>query len=776
MTLSFRTIVKILISVGCLALIPYFVPFQELLQQSRDIELSHMIVAFGLVAISTLLSSLRFHGMMKGFLISATLRSAHKINILSQLVGVFALQTVGQMVFRAAYGGQYVENPQRLALLTVVEKGIALATMSLIGLAGSFYITRHIEIGGGFLQVLVIASATILSGACSYLIALTQAQRRFSRRFWRWLIRSGFERATLLSFAMHGLMLLAYVVVASGLLDGASLTMTAALFSVVMLGAALPISFAGWGIRELSAGFVFSMLGYEPSVGIVVAATIGLVSLLALAAHALVVRFITRPLDYEESGEVAERNVENHFERMIALICGLGIAVLIGFQVRVPTNDGALTVNLADPIAFVAAISFLIIWYRDYLHQAAWRIRGLAPALCFLLALIVYGWLLGYWKNGFSYWATYNRELGYFVLLAYLFAGSMVAAFFGRGAVRWVVRAFLVTTACCLFLYVIMFGFLPAPTLWALNWDVRHFSGMFGNRNALAFAVLIALAVSLAVKSPIIGRWRPAAISLACFLVVISGSRTGMGVGALLIVVAAFNRRISAREIAQTAVSTALLVGALIAINNALPLIFRELGHVMSSDGLGTGWKSVATALQGFGRSYVAVESAAAKQLSDIQSERFEGYWVALDMWLSHPIFGAGMGAFLAHYLETTGVAFVIHNSGLWILAEMGLVGLVLFLPLPWAIIAHLLRSRGEKLEWDDCALLYCLIGVVVFSLAHDMLYQRILWFMLGLLAANKLLLKVTLTLRTRPALRAAQASFSSAQRTSSSRLPSQMK
>lgn len=766
LTVQIRTIVKFLVSALCLAAIPIFVPVEEILKHIRDIEPLHLLVAFVLIALNTLLSSLRFYEMMKSFGIFATLQSAHKINIFSQIVGVFALQTVGQMVFRTAYGGRFVENPQRLALLTIIEKGIALLTLSLIGLVGSYYITRHIEFGGtGDAQLVILTTAIILSLAASYTLGMTASQRRFGRRVWRLLTRSGLEKAAVLSLAMHGLMLVAYIVVASGFLGDAPLTMIAALFSVVMLGAALPISFAGWGIRELSAGFVFALLGYDPSIGIVLGAAIGVVSLLALGMHAVVSNFMTKSLEADVAEYAAGGAAETHFERMIALFCGLGIAVLIGIQVRVPTGSGAMTVNLADPIAIVGAISFLAFWYREYLHQAVWRLNGLAPAMFLLLALIAYGWLLGYARNGFSSWATYNRGVGYFILLAYLFAGSMVTAFFGRGAVRSLIRVFLVTNLCILLVYFVGFGLIDRPTRGGVEWRRDSYAGLIGNRNALAFAMSIALAAMLAIKTPILGRWRPTAIALAAFVIVISGSRTGMTVAAVAMSLAFFLRSFSPKEFSQVAVATVGLVSLHYVVNAYLPEVMIALGTALAelesvlagADSEPVGFVletfgAIAEALQTFRSGTDVAKNVEIGALTIVQSERFEGYWVALDMWLSQPVFGTGMGAFISHYVDTRGIPLVIDNSGLWILTEMGLVGLVLFLPLPWAVVAHLRRKRGQTLKWDDHALLLCLFAAAVFSLAHDMLYQRILWFMLGLLAANKFRLADTLSKRAKAA------------------------
>jgi|GEM_PF-1567429 len=775
MTTVARAVLRFVVSLVCLAAIPLLVPYQEILKQGRDIEPVHLCVAFVLIAMNTGISSLRFHEMMKSFRISAPLRLAHKINVFSQVAGVFALQTLGQMVFRTAYGGRYVEHPQRLALLTIVEKAIALSTLSLIGLVGSYYITRHIELGGGSVQLFIIAVSIIVCLYGTYSIALTASQRRYCRRVWRMLIQSGLEKAVGLSFAMHGLMLAAYMVIASSYLEQAPLTMIAALFSVVMLGAALPISFAGWGIRELSAGFVFSFLGYDPSVGIVVAATIGLISLLALGGHVVVAAFISKAWRADVSSDGSVGAGTNHFELMVGLFCGFGVALLIGIQIRVPTATGELTVNLADPVAFLGAISFLAFWYRDHLHQAMWRLNGLAPAMLLLFALILYGWVLGYMKIGFSAWATYNRGLGYFVLLVYMLAGSTVTAYFGRSAVRSVLRVFLVTNLCILVMYYFSQGLLEGQTRELLEWRGTSYSGLIGNRNALAFAMSIILAVTLSIRGSILGRWRPAAIVLAVFLIVISGSRTGMAVALLVMVMALFFRSISPKELAQIAVVTSVLAISHYAASDVLPRLIGGSWSItpsgMDAAGQGTDTGTVSAARQGLSAA-IQTFGEAMERLSNVgigtdaeinvgpaelmvfQSERFEGYRVALDIWLSHPILGSGMGTFVHHYTESVGVPLVVHNSVLWILAEMGLVDLLLFLPLPFAVVAYLLKRRGRALPWDDLALLLCLVAAALFSMAHDMLYQRILWFMLGLLAANKFRLRDTLTSRVDAALR----------------------
>lgn len=699
--------------------------------------------ALALIFSGILLSSIRFHGMMASFKASAPLAAAHRINILSQIVGLLTLQTLGQMIFRSTYGGYFVQNPQRLAALTLLEKGVALLTLLVISVSGSFYITRNIDIGNKEgMAILITLLAALLCFVCVYGVALTPGQRRFSRKAWSFFRRAGLERAALISFMMHAMMLLSYILVAHTYLSDISWVMTAAIFSVVMLGAALPISFAGWGIRELSAGFIFSFLGLDPSVGVLVSAVIGLLSLLALVGHGAIVSFIKSTKANFLPSSVGKIG-ETHLERAFAFFAGIAIAVLVGFQVKIPTGGGVLTVNLADPVTFLAAVSFLVIWYREYRYHAVWRINGLAPAMFLFAVMIAYGWTYGYVQYGVIHWASFNRGIGFLVLLAYLFSGSMVTAFFGQRAIRLIIRAILVSTLCILVLYVSTVNLLDQDTVRKLQWRSSIFNGLIGNRNALAFALTLILSVALAIKEPILGRWRPTAISLIFFLFLMSGSRTGIITAGLLVAIAMYFKYFSVKEFVQTLIATSIISVLHLSLIYFVTYLFPHIENGPAGAGVpstGVPEKIIGTSV---------LRSMDAELLSRINVDRIVSYKWGWDMWLENPVFGAGMGAFISKYMNYFEMPLTIHNSGLWMLAEMGLIGFMLFLSVPLAIITHIRKKYCGKFQWDDFALFLCLVSAGVFSQTHDILYQRILWFMLGLLAANKICISDTLSRRT---------------------------
>ena len=97
-------------------------------------------------------------------------------------------------------------------------------------------------------------------------------------------------------------------------------------------------------------------------------------------------------------------------------------------------------------------------------------------------------------------------------------------------------------------------------------------------------------------------------------------------------------------------------------------------------------------------------------------------------MFLDNPVFGRGLGAYVA---EQQGTRFVvIHSTPIWLLAELGLVGLLAFLIPAFRIV----QTEGRRIEFDPASglLVFILIAFGMMSAVHEMLYQRSAWLLLG--------------------------------------------
>ena len=115
--------------------------------------------------------------------------------------------------------------------------------------------------------------------------------------------------------------------------------------------------------------------------------------------------------------------------------------------------------------------------------------------------------------------------------------------------------------------------------------------------------------------------------------------------------------------------------------------------------------------------------------------ERLEAWSAGLHMFASSPIWGVGKGQFTEHHIRTA------HNTFMLVLAELGLVGLALWIGLFYVALkivllaAHRYRDRADgetAYEWAR-ALTACLCGLAVGTSFLSLGYHPVVWAMMGL-------------------------------------------
>jgi O-antigen ligase len=103
----------------------------------------------------------------------------------------------------------------------------------------------------------------------------------------------------------------------------------------------------------------------------------------------------------------------------------------------------------------------------------------------------------------------------------------------------------------------------------------------------------------------------------------------------------------------------------------------------------------------------------------------------AWNMFLAHPVLGSGLGAFLKEYVSSTGRPLVIHSTPLWLAAEAGIIGLLVFA----APLLRILKGEMEPARRHDLAALFLVLAILGFGTmasVHELLYQRPVWLLLG--------------------------------------------
>ena len=80
----------------------------------------------------------------------------------------------------------------------------------------------------------------------------------------------------------------------------------------------------------------------------------------------------------------------------------------------------------------------------------------------------------------------------------------------------------------------------------------------------------------------------------------------------------------------------------------------------------------------------------------------------------------------------------MIHSTPLWILAEFGLLGMALMLWSGMTLLRFAVPGLLHPTSPRRTAFMFLLMLIVMFSQAHEIFYQRILWLVLGALLASR--------------------------------------
>jgi hypothetical protein len=489
-----------------------------------------------------------------------------------------------------------------------------------------------------------------------------------------------------------------------------------------------------------------------------------------------------------------------------ASLLGLITASAIFFQFHVSWAAGTININLADPFAILALLTLgLNSLISGKMPQ--WRIAEFNRILILFGAILLFSYVIGWTKIGTTQWALSARLAGWVVLLGYLSAGYLIVAYIGdKGILR--VLEVLAMTAVIVIIWTMTVRLLYAYGL-DVPEQTKNFEGFSSNRNAFAFQLLAVLALSLpcskmyeiktaAGKTGIFSVWQSwVPMSFLIAGIFWSGSRAGMLAAATLLLVAAY-KNIVDRKLLFLCLFFAGLLWSVVWVLQHPQLIIRTLTAISFSGMLaaatlllvaayknivdrkllflclffaGLLW-SVVWVLQHpqlIIRTLTAISFSEQSDqilnnirlnipdnfsvnspLSEFESnqERWATLLYGFEMWRQSPIFGEGLGVFTARSTQWFGHSTVIHNTPLWILAEFGLVGAIVFgwffLKL-WGYSVNVGSSRDELARY---ALLLLLIVFFVFSQFHEMLFQRIIWLIGGALLGAPLISQNNTTIK----------------------------
>lgn len=406
-------------------------------------------------------------------------------------------------------------------------------------------------------------------------------------------------------------------------------------------------------------------------------------------------------------------------ERQLVWAIALFVFFLAVVQFHVDALGFAISVNIADFFVLLA-LSAILLTYISERRVIVWSIARFNRYVLLTALALLSSWLIAALSGLSLTWGT-SKLVGWMVILGYLYTSALLVNQLGFLSFFRFFNLLLVFFLCVLVVSVALFFLEIIKGTGTGAVYVSYMKGLAGNRNALAFQILSVLSLLLAFqplyeRKIIFGRWflLLATTILTCTMFLTS-SRSGIA-SMLLLYFFALIMRISHWRLL---VSSLVLAGVI----NLFIIYWPEIHF----------WFFTVSSGQ------EQIISQVKMAISSDESDLLRGLLIknTFLMWLEHPFFGAGLGAFYTSSEAVYGVPIVQHNSLLWVLSEMGLLGFILFAVFFVSLIWFVFFTGRRCMRKNAVFLLLLSLGAM--AMFHEMLYQRLFWLFLGGMVATGL-------------------------------------
>jgi hypothetical protein len=287
-------------------------------------------------------------------------------------------------------------------------------------------------------------------------------------------------------------MMMAYVLASHALSPQTPIAGLVATSAIVMFAASVPISLAGWGVREMSAVVALGAIGVAPQAAFLAAVIVGAGSMLAMVTVAAIalpgsILNVTKTENYAASQHI-------DYARGLVWVVPIATAILVFFQVYVPIGSGTLlNVNLADPLAILGGVLFVLMhWQKRQLPQ--WRYRYFNAAIVAASLVLTLSLFIGAARFGWTDWAVVNRYWGWYILLAYAGCGALITKDSGAEGLRILLLTFAGAGAAIAVLEIVLLALNHLGLQLTLPLTPFALDGFSLNHNFFAFQLLMALA------------------------------------------------------------------------------------------------------------------------------------------------------------------------------------------------------------------------------------------------------------------------------------------
>lgn len=703
-----------------------------------------------LFVINLLIVSYRLKYILFCFKQDLPFKVAIKACLQGHLVSLLFISLLGQVFGRQFILRRYGIPPMSVAMITIVEKVILLFVGVIVGTSGIYYLIGFSDIAVFIEKVSLIQIILAVTFSLIMIFRVSNFPINKERYTNTVSIQNLYKLVNILSITViaQGLVLCSFVTAAKVLVPEIDLWALIAAAAFTSFAASLPISVNGWGVREVAAVFSFGLVGMPSASALAVSVLVGIISSLSILM--LYPFFRVKIQDCRlGSRQATPSNLLKKelipLERIGALCITLSAVIFVFFQVHISLKNGIINVNLADAFALIS-LAIICLISIEKRSLPSWRILYFNQILFVISLLMFLSFLNGIQIIGVTQWALVSRLFGWIVLLGYLSIGLLSAIYFGQRGTSKLIDSLIITASVIIIFQVLMRTFDSLDWL-DLAFIPPNFEGFSGNRNAFAYQLVICslLLISfsernnkfinrlIAKEGEISNLSREYVCRNKIFYIlhaiiiagiILTGSRAGILTEFTVIIFSLFFIRHNRVSLLQTVILGLVVWFSFVWI---LPLLLQFVSSCIHF--LHTGEFLRLDELSQF------VQTGISNPVSNI--ERWESIKRGVSLWLDYPIFGAGLGVFIEQSTQWFSRPLVIHSTPIWILAEFGIVGVVIFL----TILIYSARSliKLGYFKPYHYAILLLLLVFVVFGLAHEIFNQRFFWLVLGICLAQPL-------------------------------------
>ena len=419
-------------------------------------------------------------------------------------------------------------------------------------------------------------------------------------------------------------------------------------------------------------------------------------------------------------------------QRRITILLGALMCAGLFLQHTVILGSWYTKTTFSDLVLPIIIVAIAIKIKRENIKISSWGTKILS------IASFISIWLLVACINGYIEtkiilsWAWGSKMIGFFILIAYMCTGAVLCM--DKSAEKIALKT-----------YVYSSYFVAVASYTRFLWEINITSdansiayrpiGFSENPNALAFILGSALIIQIAGsnESTIKSKWvnlTGAGFTLATIM--LTGSRsTYLGLMFAVPLIVIYIRDIKWKMLITSGIIASLLIfNCSFDYSHIAKILNNKAVTVSVAEKNNSDWENLK--LQYAKRNPIVIDTGVA--------HRWEMTKIGLDIWSKNPIMGSGLGSFLIEYTKKTGMSSVLHTSIIWLAVETGIIGLFAFATLIGLIIKRAWTQSRRHNGWEYKIVLLIIAYSLGASFGTEIIYQRQIWFIIGMLMSNDLI------------------------------------